>query len=75
MCVCTTYVQRLIGRIAAIAPAQKTRNGGAGMVWRLAKLVLLLVCVGFIGLTGYAYFGDLSPQQREVTQPVTLDAP
>lgn len=45
------------------------------MLWRMAKLVLLLVFVGFIGLTGYAYLGDLSPEQREVTQPVTLDAP
>jgi hypothetical protein len=45
------------------------------MLWRLAKLVVLLVIVGFIGLTGYAYFGDLAPEQREVTQPVTLDAP
>jgi hypothetical protein len=45
------------------------------MLWRMAKLVLLLMFVGFIGLTGYAYFGDLSPEQREVTQPVTLDAP
>ncbi len=44
------------------------------MMWRLVKLVLLLLIAGFIGLTGYAYFGDLSPDQREVTQPVTLDA-
>jgi hypothetical protein len=45
------------------------------MIWRLVKLIVLLVIVGFIGLTGYAYFGDLSPDQREVTQPVTLDPP
>jgi hypothetical protein len=45
------------------------------MLWRLVKLVLLLLVVGFIGLTGYAYFGDLSPDQREVTQPVKLDPP
>ncbi len=45
------------------------------MIARLAKLVLLLLVAAFIGLTGYAYFGDLSPEQREVTQPVTLDAP
>lgn len=44
------------------------------MVWRLIKLVLVLVVLGFIGLSGYAYLGDLSPVQRDVTQPVTLDA-
>jgi hypothetical protein len=44
------------------------------MMWRLVKLVLVLVILGVIGLTGYAYLGDLSPVQREVTQPVTLDA-
>jgi hypothetical protein len=44
------------------------------MMWRLVKLVLVLVILGGIGLTGYAYLGDLSPVQREVTQPVTLDA-
>jgi hypothetical protein len=54
--------------------SQKPRNGRAVMMWRLVKLVLVLVILGVIGLTGYAYLGDLSPVQREVTQPVTLDA-
>jgi hypothetical protein len=44
------------------------------MVWRLVKVVLVLVMLGFIGLSGYAYLGDLSPVQQPVTQPVTLDA-
>lgn len=44
------------------------------MLWRLIKLVLILAVLGFIGLSGYAYLGDLSPEQRAVTQPVTLDA-
>jgi hypothetical protein len=44
------------------------------MMWRLIKLVLVLLVIGFIGLSGYAYLGDLSPTQRDVTQPVTLDA-
>jgi hypothetical protein len=57
-------------------PAQDKETGkGAGMMWRLVKLIFLLLVAGFIGLTGYAYFGDLSPEQREVTQPVTLDPP
>jgi hypothetical protein len=50
------------------------RNGGAAMVWRLIKLLLVVIVLGFIGLTGFAYLGDLSPVQRDVTQPVTLDA-
>lgn len=44
------------------------------MLWRLIKVVLVLVALGFIGLSGYAYLGDLSPVQSDVTQPVTLDA-
>jgi hypothetical protein len=45
------------------------------MMWRVIKLFVLLAVLGFLGLIGYAYLGDLSPQQREVTQPVILDAP
>lgn len=41
---------------------------------RLIKLVLVLVVLGFVGLTGYAYLIDLSPEPREVTLPVTLNA-
>lgn len=44
------------------------------MLWRLIKLVFVLVVLGFIGLVSYAYLGDLSPVQRDITQPVTLDA-
>lgn len=40
---------------------------------RLLKLLVILAAIGFIGLTGYAYLGDLSPQQSDVTVPVTLD--
>ncbi len=40
---------------------------------RLLKALVLLVILGFIALTGYAYLGDLSPVVTEVSQPVTLD--
>lgn len=43
-------------------------------MWRLVKLVLVLVVLAFVGLAAYAYLGDLSPPQRAITQPVTLDA-
>ncbi len=44
------------------------------MLGRIIKLVLLLVVVGFAGLTGYAYLADLSPAQSERSLPVTLNA-
>ncbi|WP_264177056.1 hypothetical protein [Gemmobacter serpentinus] len=40
---------------------------------RIIKLVLVLVVLGFIGLTGYAYLGDLQPPQAQVTKPVAVD--
>ncbi|WP_277602960.1 hypothetical protein [Paragemmobacter kunshanensis] len=41
---------------------------------RIFKAVLMLAILGFIGLTGYAYLGNLDPEQAEVTVPVTLNA-
>lgn len=41
---------------------------------RIIKAVIVLAIIGFIGLTGFAYLGDLSPATTEVKQPVTLDA-
>ncbi|MEI4486477.1 hypothetical protein V8J36_09760 [Frigidibacter sp. MR17.14] len=38
----------------------------------ILKLVVFLVVVGFLGLTGYAYLGDLSPERTEVHKPVDL---
>ncbi|NEX44928.1 hypothetical protein [Pseudotabrizicola algicola] len=44
------------------------------MVGRLLKVVIVLGIVGFAALTGYAYLADLSPNQSQVTVPVTLNA-
>lgn len=41
---------------------------------RIIKALLLLVILGFIGLTAYAYLGDLDPVQSEVKKPVVLNA-
>ncbi len=40
---------------------------------RIIKTLLALVVLGFIGLAGFAYFGDMTPPQAPVTQPVTLN--
>ncbi|WP_281261127.1 hypothetical protein [Aliiruegeria haliotis] len=40
---------------------------------RLFKLLLYLVVLGAIGLTGYAYLADLTPEQVRVSEPVSLD--
>jgi hypothetical protein len=41
---------------------------------RIIKALVLLVIVGFIGLTAFAYLGDLTPTQGEVKKPVVLNA-
>ncbi|WP_256369763.1 hypothetical protein [Tropicimonas sp. IMCC6043] len=42
-------------------------------MWRLIKLLLYLAVLGGIGLVGYAYLADLTPDQRRVVEPVTLN--
>ena len=41
---------------------------------RIIKVWVVLVILGFIGLTVFAYLGDLGPQQSEVKKPVVLNA-
>lgn len=41
---------------------------------RLIKLLVFLVVVAFLGLTGYAYLGDMSPKQTMQSEPVILNA-
>ncbi|MEE9389407.1 MAG: hypothetical protein V3U96_12450 [Paracoccaceae bacterium] len=40
---------------------------------KLFKLVLFLVVMGFVGVIGFAYIGDLSPSQTDTRQPVVID--
>ena len=40
---------------------------------RLFKLILFLLVAGAVGVVGFAYLGDLGPEQREIRLPVTLD--
>ena len=41
---------------------------------RLLKVLALLVILAACGLVGFAYLGDLSPNQSEVREPVDLNA-
>ena len=41
---------------------------------RLLKFLAVLVVLALIGLLGFAYLGDLSPDRVERAVPVTLDA-
>ena len=40
---------------------------------RLLKFLFLLLIVLGLAVVGYAYLGDLSPGQEDVSEPVTLD--
>ena len=40
---------------------------------RIIKAVAVLALLGFIGLTAYAYLGNLTPVQGQVKKPVVLD--
>ncbi|PZX19893.1 hypothetical protein LX81_00357 [Palleronia aestuarii] len=43
-------------------------------MFRLLKFIVFLLLVGFLGLVGFAYLGDLDPARTEREIPVTLDA-
>jgi hypothetical protein len=44
------------------------------MAGRIFKALFGLLVLAFLGLTGFAYFADLTPLQQEVKVPVTLNA-
>ena len=52
------------------------RNGQKveGQMVRLLKVLGFLLVVAAIGIVGYAYLGDLSPDQEDRATPVELDA-
>ena len=43
------------------------------MIGKLIKFILFLVVLAVLALIGYAYLGDLSPNQSEIREPVTID--
>lgn len=40
---------------------------------RLLKILLVLAVVVVVAVVGYAYIGDLSPEQTDVSEPVSID--
>lgn len=40
---------------------------------RLLKILFYLAVLGAIGLVGFAYFGDLTPDRSETRIPVVID--
>lgn len=40
---------------------------------RILKALIVLAVIGFVGLTGYAYLGDMTPQRTDVSEPVELN--
>jgi len=42
------------------------------MMGKLLKFVMFLAIVAGVAVTGFAYFGDLSPQQTDTREPVIL---
>lgn len=40
---------------------------------RLLKILFLLAVMMVSAVVGYAYLGDLSPTQQDVSEPVLLD--
>lgn len=61
---------RKVGQVKLLN--QTTRKGKA--MGRIIKALILLIIFGFVGLTGYAYLGNLAPLQGEVKKPVVLNA-
>jgi len=55
-------------------PASTGEIKKAGIMGRLFKVLVFLILVGFVGLIGYAYLGDMSPDRTIIKQPVTLNA-
>ncbi|WP_298570919.1 hypothetical protein [uncultured Aliiroseovarius sp.] len=43
------------------------------MLFRLIKLLFFMTILGLIGLTGYAFLGDMSPRTAPQSTTVTLN--
>jgi len=52
------------------------RVRGKRVIWmlRLLKLLFVLVIIIAVAVIGYAYLGDLRPDQQDVSEPVELES-
>lgn len=70
----------IFGQASAAAPQgagggkdnTRHRAKSKGKTMRAIKVILVLAVLGFAGLVGYAYLGDLTPPTAAVSQPVAL---
>ena len=62
-------------RTARVTGQDRTRGRkGAREMGRFTKFLLFLIVLAILAFIGYAYFGDLSPEQEDISTPVELDA-
>lgn len=40
---------------------------------RILKLIVVIGILGFAGLVGFAYLGDLQPDRETISEPMVLD--
>jgi len=52
-------------------PSSKVNRGTT--MGHIFRGILYLVILGGIGLIGFAYLGDLTPEREEIRVPVTLN--
>ena len=57
-----------------IGPGKRARGRRVLLMLRLLKLVVALVVLVAAIVVGYAYLGDLSPDQENVSEPLELNA-
>lgn len=55
-------------------PPGSTKSRKGAPMGRIIKALIFLILVGVIGISVYAYLGDLAPEQGEVVKPVVLNA-
>ncbi len=53
-------------------PRAENKIGAVCMKY-IYRAILILVLLGFVALSGYAYLGDLSPMQTQVNVPVKIN--
>lgn len=41
-------------------------------MFRILKFLFFIAALGFVGLSGYAYLGDMAPERAEIRVPVEL---